>query len=625
MEVVMYPGDIMVQEIIQAFLFVFIAEMGDKTQILAMAFATRYPLRKVMSGIGIGAFLNHGLAVALGSYLSRMVPINTVQMIAGAAFVGFALWTLKPDKEESEEEPGMQFGPVVTVALAFFLGELGDKTQLTAITLAAHANYPIAVLAGTVSGMIATGALGIFIGKKLGDKIPELGIKILAASVFMFFGLQKLYQTVPAQFLNVYIAVPFICVLAFIVILMIRTLIRRRREGIRSELVAKSKRLHDYYLHMKEDLNNICLGLEYCCACEGNQCAVGQSKEIVEAALTDQDWQQEPETIGTSHWDKPFTKEEVLDCLVDTLWLISTVQDEKRLKNVHFLRNQMETILLGRGIENFENIRSYIGEVRKMDAILSEKIFGMYRVRKPIEERLINVGNMISNIYLIEIQEGYLLIDTGYEEQFERFEKALKKRSIAFEDIQYIFITHTHDDHVGFLKQLLKKTNAKVILHPEAVERLKTGQNSFEGGCSSMQALIFYHLMKLFGKREHRFPPVDAPERYIVVNEETLPEIEKTLSAKVIALPGHTKDSIGLLFDNSVLFCGDAAMNGIPGRNHVIIWIEDLDEYKASWKKMISLEFKKVYPSHGRPFPKEKLVRCERKLDKIRLFPLKHA
>src|SRR5690554_2998779 len=161
----------MIQEMIKAFFLIFIAEMGDKTQILAMAFATRFPVRKVLLGIGLGALLNHGLAVALGSSLSRVVPLSTIQIIAGAAFIGFALWTLKPENGEEEKEPRMQFGPTATVALAFFIGELGDKTQLTAITLAADARYPLLILGGTVSGMIATGALGIFIGKKLGEKI----------------------------------------------------------------------------------------------------------------------------------------------------------------------------------------------------------------------------------------------------------------------------------------------------------------------------------------------------------------------------------------------------------------------------------------------------------------------
>jgi glyoxylase-like metal-dependent hydrolase (beta-lactamase superfamily II) len=545
-------------------------------------------------------------------------------MIAGAAFVGFALWTLKHDKEEDEEEPSFKFGPVATVSLAFFLGELGDKTQLTAITLAADAKYPLMILAGTVSGMIATGALGIIIGKKLGDKIPELGIKLLAASIFMFFGLQKLYQSVPARFLNMNVVVPFISILTLIVIWMVYSLIRRRRYGIQSNFIAKSKLLHDYYQHMKEDLGNICLGQEYCGECQGNQCAIGHSKEIVQAALHNQNWQELSHDNGTNHQDKPFTEREVLDSLVDTLWLIDSIRDERRLRHAHLLRNQLETIALGQPIGKFRNITSYMEEVREIDAALSKKIYRMYRMRKPVEERLVNVGNRISNLYMIEMHNGYLLIDTGYEEQFKHFEKALKKQGIAIEDIAYIFITHAHDDHVGFLNQLLKKTKAKVILHPEAVERLKAGQNSFKGGCSGVFALCFCQLMKLFGKGEHSFQPVDSPERYIILTKETQPAIEKMLSAKIIALPGHTKDSIALLFEDRVLFCGDAAMNGIPSRNHVIVWIEDLVEYKASWKKMMNLKYKKVYPAHGKPFSKEQLIKYEKRLQKVHLYPLKH-
>jgi len=615
----------MTMEMIRAFLLIFIAEMGDKTQILAMAFATRFPVRKVLLGIGIGSFLNHGLAVILGSYLSRLVPLNTIQMIAGAAFVGFALWTLKPESDEEEKETRMQFGPVLTVAFAFFLGELGDKTQLTAITLATDAKFPLMILAGTVSGMIATGALGIIIGKKLGEKIPELGIKLLAASIFMFFGLQKLFQTVPTLLLQMEIVVPFICTLGLIVFWMIYTLIRRKREGIQSAFIRKSKQLHDYYQHLKEDLNNICLGPEVCCTCEGNQCVIGKSKEIVQAGLVNHNWQEEFRETAPNHRNKPFNEEEVLDCLVDTLWLINTIGDEESLTNVHLIRNQMETILLGQPIKKYANIKSYIEEVREIDSQLSEIIDGMFRMRKPIEERLINVGNRIKNIYLIEMEKGYLLIDTGYPEQFAQFEKALTKKGIVLDDIVYVFITHVHDDHVGFLKQLLEKTRAKVILHPESVERLKSGQNSFAGGCSSVPAWIFCQLLNLFRKGNHHFPPVNAPDRYILVTRETKEDIEKILSAKIVAFPGHTKDSIGLLFENRVLFCGDAVMNGIPGKNHVIIWIEDLEDYKASWKKMMNLDFQKVYPAHGKPFMKEQLIKYAEKLDKIRLFPLKRA
>ncbi|MFZ7134099.1 MAG: TMEM165/GDT1 family protein [Eubacteriales bacterium] len=615
----------MIQEILKAFLLIFIAEMGDKTQILVMAFATRFSVRKVLMGIGIGAFLNHGLAVLLGSYLSQMVPISTIQMIAGAAFVGFALWTLKSEEEEDEEEPKIQFGSVVTVAIAFFLGELGDKTQLTAITLAADASYPFMILAGTVLGMIATGALGIIIGKKLGDKIPELGIKLLAASIFIFFGLQKLSQTVPEQYLGSYFVVPFIGMLALIVFFMVKTLFGKRHMGIQSEFRAKSKMLHDYYQHIQEDLNNICMGSDYCNACQGYQCAIGHSREIIQKALANPEWQGGLGKLEFTHSDKPFMHEEVLDSLIDTLWLIENMKDENRLNNAHLIRNQLEVILLGRSIERVEGVLSYIDEVKRENIDLAKRIESIYKMRRPVEERMINIGNRISNIYLIEIQDGYLLIDTGYKEQYEQFEEELKKKQIALEDIVYVFITHAHDDHVGFLNQLLDKIKAKVILHPESVERLKAGQNSFNGGCSSMLAWSFCQLMKLFGKGNHRFEPVDSPERYVIVTKETQPEIERMISAKIIELPGHTNDSIGLLFENRVLFCGDAAMNGMPSRNHVIIWIENLEDYEASWKKMIRLDFKKVYPSHGKPFTKEQLIKYQQKLRKVHLYPLGYA
>lgn len=375
-----------IQEIIRAFMLIFIAEMGDKTQILAMAFATRYPVRKVLIGIGLGAFLNHGLAVVLGNYLSRVIPISTVQMIAGIAFIGFALWTLKPEQEEADKEAKVEFGPVATVAMAFFLGELGDKTQLTAITLAADSTSPMTILAGTVLGMVATGALGIYIGKKLGDKIPELGIKVLASCVFAFFGVQKLLQTVPAQYLNVYTVVPSIGLLGLVMLGMIRSLIVRKRSGIQSEFLTTAKLLRNYYLHLQEDLDHICLGAEYCGTCAGRMCAIGKSKEIVKAGLVNEEWHDLPQNGGVYHNNKPFKQEEVLDCLVDTLCLIGTVPDEKDLANAHLIRNQMEEILLGHHIESFESIKSYIEDLREVDAVLSKKIAKMVRVRNTAKQ-----------------------------------------------------------------------------------------------------------------------------------------------------------------------------------------------------------------------------------------------
>ncbi len=371
----------MIQQMVSAFLLIFLAEMGDKTQILAMAFATQFPMAKVMLGIGIGAFLNHGAAVALGSYLSRLVPINTIQMIAGAAFIGFALWTLKPDdgKGAEEKEARRQLGPVTTVALAFFLGELGDKTQLTAITLAADAAYPLMVLIGTVSGMVATGALGIIVGKKLGERIPEIAVKLAAASIFMFFGLQKLSDTVPVQYLNASIVLPFLSLLALLVFWMVYSLIQRQREGVQSELVAAAKMLRDYYQHVNKDLKNMCLGPRRCGACQGDQCPVGKSKNVIRAALGSQKRQILLQDARTRTNGKPFSREKALDCLVDTLWLITAVPEGEVLVNAHLIRNQMETILLGKPIKEFGNITSYLREVRRLDAGLANKLVRLLR------------------------------------------------------------------------------------------------------------------------------------------------------------------------------------------------------------------------------------------------------
>ncbi|GFN36139.1 MBL fold metallo-hydrolase [Tepidimicrobium xylanilyticum] len=94
---------------------------------------------------------------------------------------------------------------------------------------------------------------------------------------------------------------------------------------------------------------------------------------------------------------------------------------------------------------------------------------------------IINVGNMVSNNYIIKLNKGYLLIDTGYPEHFKTFKKRLRKHNLQLKDITYILLTHAHDDHAGFLNKILDNSDAKVILHPLAVDRLRVGQNSLMG------------------------------------------------------------------------------------------------------------------------------------------------
>jgi putative Ca2+/H+ antiporter (TMEM165/GDT1 family) len=211
------------KEFITAFVLITLAEMGDKTQLLAMAFSSKFKSISVLIGIFIGSFLNHGIAIAIGNYVSRFVSIEKIQILASILFILFGLWSLKIDNEDSDEENVKgNYGPIITVALAFFIGELGDKTQLTAMTLGANSKYPIFVLFGTVCGMIVTGGLGIIIGKLLGKKIPEVTMKIVAAFVFIFFGTIGLYKYIPSIYINTVTTISYFGILLLLILLILR-------------------------------------------------------------------------------------------------------------------------------------------------------------------------------------------------------------------------------------------------------------------------------------------------------------------------------------------------------------------------------------------------------------------
>ena len=234
-----------------------------------------------------------------------------------------------------------------------------------------------------------------------------------------------------------------------------------------------------------------------------------------------------------------------------------------------------------------------------------------------------NLGNRAVNNWLIPGDDGYILIDTGYEKGFSRFLRKLKKAGIQPEEIRTVFLTHAHDDHAGFLNDVLAVTPAKVILHPKAVEKLKKGQNSFKGGCSGRPALFFCRILALLGKGEHRYPPIrdEYLDRLIPTDSETFRTMD--LPFQVLETPGHTADHISLLKDG-ILFCGDAAMNGFPSRKRVIIWIEDLLQYRQSWEKILKAGPEKIFPAHGKQFPASDLDKYLPDLDRVRLYPLKN-
>ena len=232
---------------------------------------------------------------------------------------------------------------------------------------------------------------------------------------------------------------------------------------------------------------------------------------------------------------------------------------------------------------------------------------------------MINIGNILINNYLLKIPNGYMAIDTGYAGNFDRFCKGLREKNIELKKIRYIFLTHAHDDHAGFLGELLQATDASAVVHKDSLQRLQLGHNLSIGGCPTRFAKAVFSCMGIAGKGKHEFPAVNVSGKALVWDGNTQPLRERDIPLDILALPGHTADSIGLLSDNGDLFCGDAAMSSFPSSKRVTIWIENLKDYADSWDSMIHTNATTIYPSHGRPFPVSDLIKFRKFVNGIKL------
>ena len=170
--------------------------MGDKTQLLAFSLASRY--RRpwvVMAGILTATVLNHALAAAAGTWVSTHVPPRVMAGVLGATFLGFGLWTLKPDTLDADARTD-RFGPYLTTTLLFFLAEMGDKTQLATVALAARYQSVVRVTIGTTLGMLAADGLAVFLGEKLAARVQQRSIRIAAATLFFAFAAASAWAAV---------------------------------------------------------------------------------------------------------------------------------------------------------------------------------------------------------------------------------------------------------------------------------------------------------------------------------------------------------------------------------------------------------------------------------------------
>ncbi len=171
-----------------SFCLIALAEMGDKTQLVALSFATKFKPIKVLTGIFIGTIVVHLFSVIIGERVSALIPLYYLKMLIGLSFIGFGIWTLRGDSCKENGKKRNRLGPVMTVAIAFFLAELGDKTQLATISLAAQYHSFLGVWLGSTFGMVAADGIAIVIGVIAGKKLPEKLIKYISAAIFIIFG-----------------------------------------------------------------------------------------------------------------------------------------------------------------------------------------------------------------------------------------------------------------------------------------------------------------------------------------------------------------------------------------------------------------------------------------------------
>jgi putative Ca2+/H+ antiporter (TMEM165/GDT1 family) len=177
---------------------IFVAELGDKSQLMAMTFAARYRAMPVLIGITIATAFTHAISVAIGAMLGASIPTETIVLLAGIAFLGFAAWTLKGDEltdEEAQKADRSNRTAIIAASVAFFLAELGDKTMLATITLATKEGV-VGTWAGSTLGMVAADALAILVGYHLKSRLPEKAIRIGAAVAFAVFGILLIAEAI---------------------------------------------------------------------------------------------------------------------------------------------------------------------------------------------------------------------------------------------------------------------------------------------------------------------------------------------------------------------------------------------------------------------------------------------
>ncbi len=226
----------------------------------------------------------------------------------------------------------------------------------------------------------------------------------------------------------------------------------------------------------------------------------------------------------------------------------------------------------------------------------------------------------VTRCFLVTADDQCVLIDTGYEYEWELFCKRLRETKIGLSEVSHLILTHHHDDHSGMLNRIVNDNpSIRVVMSRHAAAILRTGKHYHAPGSGyvNRRVSLLLSLKGKFDKRwTHTFPPYHTREQDILIDGEmSLNDIGINMKGKIIETAGHSIDSISLLLDGGASIVGDAAANFLQwaGTRHCIISIDNLHDYYASWEKLIAEKTQIIYPAHGNKFRVDALKRNLRK------------
>ncbi|MBO4472179.1 MAG: MBL fold metallo-hydrolase [Clostridia bacterium] len=229
--------------------------------------------------------------------------------------------------------------------------------------------------------------------------------------------------------------------------------------------------------------------------------------------------------------------------------------------------------------------------------------------------KVINLGTSYLNTYLVEIEGGWMLVDTGYPFGYKRFIKKAARKGVALSSIRYVVLTHVHADHAGFLKKILADTGATLVCLPAERERLLSGVNE-KNVYLSRKGLFLINRISASLPRFQTFEPVDISGS---LDAETQPLAEEGITFFV--LHGHTDNDLCFRVDDK-LFVGDLCMNGAGATGYSPLWIEDNAALVESWREILATDAAYLYVGHGKPFKKGELEKYVEKQSRRTLCKL---